>query len=85
MLFFLVLLPGAIDGGASLLVVPSVVVLPGALGRIYADDHPGGHTQGSLVRRIVSRENRSCRASLMDAIALIINYLGVRLGIAFTG
>ena len=29
MLFFLVLLPGAIDGGASLLVVPSVVVLPG--------------------------------------------------------
>ena len=29
--------------------------------------------------------NRSCKESLLDAIALIINYLCVPLGVAFTG
>lgn len=33
----------------------------------------------------LSLVNRSFRASLLDAIALIINYLGVPLGMAFTG
>lgn len=44
----------------------------------------GGHTQGSSARRSVSRVNRSCRASFMNVIALIIYYLCVPLGIAFT-
>lgn len=33
----------------------------------------------------LSLVKRSCKASLLDAIALIINYLGVPLGMAFTG
>lgn len=33
----------------------------------------------------LSLMKRSCKASLLDAIALIINYLGVPLGMAFTG
>ena len=33
----------------------------------------------------LSLVNRSCKESLLDAIALIINYLGVPLGMAFTG
>lgn len=32
----------------------------------------------------LSLVNRSCKESLLDAIALIINYLGVPLGMAFT-
>ena len=33
----------------------------------------------------LSLVKRSCKASLLDAIALIINYLGVPFGMAFTG
>lgn len=33
----------------------------------------------------VSLVNRNCRASFMNAIALIINYLSVPLGVAFVG
>ena len=33
----------------------------------------------------LSLVNRSCRARLMDMIALIINYLGAPLGVAFIG
>lgn len=33
----------------------------------------------------LSLVNRSCKESLLDAIALIINYLGVHFGMAFTG
>lgn len=33
----------------------------------------------------VSLVNRSCKESLLDAIALIINYLGAPLGKAFIG
>lgn len=63
-------------------------VLPGggvgALGGIYAAHTQAGTPRGSSARRAVLRVNWSFRASLTDSITLIINYLGVPLGMAFT-
>ena len=47
-------------------------------------DTQTGTPRGSSARRAVSRLNRSCRARLIDAITLIINYLSAPFGCAFT-
>ena len=60
-------------------------VHPDIIARIFTAGHAGGDTQGSPSAAAVSLVNRSCKGSLLDAIALIINYLYVPLGIAFTG
>ena len=46
-------------------------------------DTQTGTPRGSSARRAVSRLNRSCKVRLIDAITLIINYLGAPLGCAF--
>lgn len=51
---------------------------------IYPTSSCRGGGQTASVRRTVLLVNQSCRASLMNAIALIINYLGVPLGRDFT-
>lgn len=53
--------------------------------RIFAAGHPDRAHARLLSAAALSLVNRSCRASLMDSIALIINYLGVPLGMAFIG
>lgn len=53
-------------------------------GHIYTADHPDGHTQGSSARRAVSLLNWSFKVGLTNAIAIIINYLGVPFRICFT-
>ena len=76
--------------------VPSVpgawwlVVLPGGWWCLLASspaysqpDTQTGTPRGSSARRAVSRLNRSCKVRLIDAITLIINYLGAPLGCAF--
>lgn len=89
--WWLVFLPGASGGGASL--VPVVEVPPWWLvyldhsGRAVAYIRPGpqaGTHANSSARRAVSLLNQSCRVRLIDAITLIINYLGAPLGFAFT-
>ena len=47
-------------------------------------DTQTGTPRGSSARRAVSRLNRSCKVRLIDAITLIINYLGALFGYAFT-
>ena len=91
-------LPGASGGGASMVpvaayLVPVVEVPPWWLvyldhsGRAVAYIRPGtqaGTHANSSARRAVSLLNQSCRVRLIDAITLIINYLGAPLGFAFT-
>ena len=43
-----------------------------------------GADGGASARRAVSRMNQNCRVRLIDAITLIINYLGALFGYAFT-
>ena len=68
-----------------------LVVLPGgwlcllASSPAYSQpDTQTGTPRGSSARRAISRLNRSCRVRLIDAITLIINYLGAPFGCAFT-
>ena len=73
----------------SVVRVPSAVVSgvlggEGALGGINAADAQMGTQRGSPARRAVLLLNQSCRESLMDTIALIINYLDAPFGRAFT-
>ena len=75
-------LPGASGGGAS-----PVAGVPGsfrACGGINAADAQMGTQRGSPARWAVSLTNQSCRVRLIDAITLIINYLGAPFGCAFT-
>lgn len=53
--------------------------------RIFTAGHAGGGTQGLSSAAALSLVNRSCKGSLLDAIALIINYLDIPFGVAFTG
>ena len=86
-------LPGSSGGGASL--VAGVLVAGASLGgwwlpswflaRIFTAGHAGGGHARLLSAAALSLVNRSCKESLLDAIALIINYLGVPFGMAFTG
>ena len=62
-----------------------LVVPPWHLARIFTAGHAGGGTQTLLSAAALSLVKRSCKESLLDAIALIINYLCVPLGVAFTG
>ena len=50
-----------------------------------AAGHPGRGTHPLPSAAALSLVNRSCKESLLDAIALIVNYLGIPLGMAFTG
>jgi cytochrome c oxidase assembly factor CtaG len=68
---------------AAFLVV--LVVPPWILARIFTAGHAGGVHARLLSAAALSLVKRSCKASLLDAIALIINYLGVPFGMAFTG
>ena len=84
-------LPGASGGGASLVPVVEVPpwcrrawIIQGGRGHIYGRHH-GRSGRRRISAAAVSLVNRSCKGSLLDAIALIINYLYVPLGIAFTG
>ena len=75
---------------SSVVRVPSAVVSgvlggEGALGGINAADAQMGTQRGSPARRAVLLLNQSYRESLMDTIALIINYLDAPLGVPFTG
>ena len=75
-------LPGASGGGASL-----VAGVPGSFragGGIYTAGTMAGADGGASARRAVSLLNQSCRVRLIDAITLIINYLGAPFGCAFT-
>ena len=67
-----------------------LVVLPGGWWCLLASspaysqpDTQTGTPRGSSARRAVSRLNRSYKVRLIDAITLIINYLGAPLGCAF--
>ena len=66
-------LPGG-AGGASLVPRP----------HIHSRTRGRGHAR-LLSAAALSLVNRSCKESLLDAIALIINYLGFPFGMAFTG
>ena len=72
-------LPGASGGGASLVPVAAWI-----LARILQPGPQAGTHANSSARRAVSRLNQSCRVRLIDAITLIINYLGAPFGCAFT-
>ena len=58
---------------------------PSPLGSILHPDHMQRARRSIPSAAEVSFENRSCRESLIDSVALIINYLGVPLGMYFTG
>ena len=53
-------------------------------GGIYTAGTMAGADGGASARRAVSLLNQSCRVRLIDAITLIINYLGAPFGCAFT-
>ena len=53
-------------------------------GGIYTAGTMAGADGGASARRAVSLLNQSCRVRLIDAITLIINYLGAPFGYAFT-
>ena len=55
----------------------------GVLGGIYPAEHQGGHTTRLLSAAGVSLLNQGFWVEFTDAIALIINYLGVPFGCAF--
>ena len=64
--------------------------LPGAGGCLDPRPHIHSRTRRRVHARLpsaaaLSLVNRSCKESLLDAIALIVNYLGIPLGMAFTG
>ena len=69
---------------SRLVVVSSrLVVVPGAPASILQPGPQAGTHANSSARRAVSRLNQSCRVRLIDAITLIINYLGAPFGCAF--
>ena len=80
--WWMVFLPGASGGGASL--VACVLGSFRAGGGIYTAGTMAGADGGASARRAVSLLNQSCRVRLIDAITLIINYLGAPFGYAFT-
>lgn len=75
--------PSASGGGASMLVVSPWCSLD-PRPHIHSRTRRRGHARLSSAAAL-SLVNRSCKESLLDAIALIINYLGVPFGMAFTG
>ena len=84
-------LPGASGGCAYLVPVVPVAtsLVPVCLdhsGRAmaYTGGTVAGADGGASARRVLSRLNQSCRVRLIDAITLIINYLGAPFGCAFT-
>ena len=58
--------------------------LPGSSPAYSQPDTYAGTHANSSARRAVSLLNQSCRVRLIDAITLIINYLGAPFGYAFT-
>lgn len=66
--------------------VPDVlgVVVPDVGGGIYAAGHPGRAHTGLLSAAALSLLNQGFGVEFTDAIALIINYLGVPFRICFT-
>lgn len=59
--------------------------VPWILARIFTAGHVGGCHARLSSAAVLSPVNRNCKGSLLDAIALIINYLGIPFGMTFTG
>ena len=57
--------------------------LPGSSPAYSQPDTYAGTHANSSARRVLSLLNQSCRVRLIDAITLIINYLGAPFGCAF--